>query len=100
MPDLAEKRMRCVKAGAVELLPLSKDAINGPSMIRNLVIIGAWTGEKDLALEQLHIATQGGNGPSYGSLKLNPMLDPLRGDPRFEQIVASLAPKDAPAPAK
>ncbi len=77
----------------VELLPLSKDAINGPSMIRNLAIIGAWTGEKDLALEQLRIATQGGNGPSYGALKLNPMLDPLRGDPRFEKIVASLAPK-------
>jgi TolB-like protein/Tfp pilus assembly protein PilF len=77
----------------VELLPVSKDAINGPRMILNLAIIGAWTGEKELALEQLRIATQGGNGPSYGSLKLNPMLDPLRGDPRFEKIVADLAPK-------
>jgi hypothetical protein len=28
-------------------------------------------------------------------LKLFPLWDPLRGDPRFEQIVASLAPKDA-----
>jgi len=30
---------------------------------------------------------------SCGALKLHPVWDPLRGDPRFEQIVASLAPK-------
>ena len=29
----------------------------------------------------------------YGALKLHPVRDPLRGDPRFEQIVASVAPK-------
>jgi TolB-like protein/class 3 adenylate cyclase len=77
----------------VELLPVAKDSINGAYMIVNLAIIGAWTGEKDLALEQLRIATQLPGGPSYGILKLNPRWDPLRGDPRFEQIVASLAPK-------
>ena len=80
---------------AVELLPVAKDSINGPRMITNLSIIAAWTGEKDLALEQLRIATQLPNGPPYGILKLFPMWDPLRGDPRFEQIVASLAPKAA-----
>ena len=32
---------------------------------------------------------------SYGALKLLPFWDPLRGDPRFEKIVASLAPKEA-----
>jgi hypothetical protein len=31
-------------------------------------------------------------------LKLFPFWDPLRGDPRFGQIVASLAPKDAASP--
>jgi TolB-like protein/Tfp pilus assembly protein PilF len=77
----------------VELLPVAKDSINGPLMISNLAIIAAWTGEKDLALEQLRIATQLPGGPPYGILKLTPMWDPLRGDPRFEQIVASLAPK-------
>ena len=77
----------------VELLPVAKDSINGPLMISNLAIIAAWTGEKDLALEQLRIATQLPGGPPYGILKLEPMWDPLRGDPRFEQIVASLAPK-------
>jgi hypothetical protein len=30
---------------------------------------------------------------SYGALKLLPFWDPLRGDPRFEKIVAELAPK-------
>jgi TolB-like protein/Tfp pilus assembly protein PilF len=77
----------------MELLPVSKDAINGASMIFNLAIIGAWNGEKELALEQLRILTQG-HRLSYGTLKLNPMLDPLRGDPRFEKIVADLAPKE------
>jgi hypothetical protein len=33
-------------------------------------------------------------------LKLFPFWDPLRGDPRFEQIVASLARKDAASPTK
>jgi tetratricopeptide (TPR) repeat protein len=80
----------------VELLPVSKDSINGARMIMNLAIIAAWVGEKDLALEQLRIATQTLPGPSYGELKLDPMLDPLRGDPSFEKIVASLAPKVGP----
>jgi hypothetical protein len=61
-------------------------------------VIAAWAGEKDLALQQLGTAvpTYGAAiATSYGMLKLFPFWDPLRGDPRFEQIVASLAPKDA-----
>ena len=79
----------------VELLPVSKDSINGPLMINNLAVIAAWTGEKDLAIEQLRIATQLPGGPAYGGLKLGAAWDPLRGDPRFEKIVNSLAPKRA-----
>ena len=45
--------------------------------------------------EQLAISAQDPVGVDYGDLKLNPMWDPLRGDPRFEKIVASLAPKAA-----
>jgi len=59
-------------------------------------MICAWTGEKDLACEQLANAAQ---FPSYlltyGRLRLLPFWDPLSGDPRFEKIVASLAPKEA-----
>jgi TolB-like protein/Tfp pilus assembly protein PilF/predicted Ser/Thr protein kinase len=79
---------------AVELLPTGKDAINGPLMRAYFAMIAAWVGEKDLACEQLAIAVRPPSTISYGQLKLLPCWDPLRGDPRFEKIVASLAPKE------
>jgi serine/threonine-protein kinase len=78
---------------AVELLPVEKDSLNGAAMIEYLALIAAWVGEKDLACEQLAIATRLPGSLSYGQLKLLPYWDLLRGDPRFEKIVASLAPK-------
>jgi serine/threonine-protein kinase len=78
---------------AVELLPVEKDAINGPLMIAYSAMIAAWVGDKDLACEQLAAAIRYPSSLSYGKLKLLPFWDPLRGDPRFEEIVASLAPK-------
>jgi serine/threonine protein kinase/tetratricopeptide (TPR) repeat protein len=78
---------------AVQLLPVEKDAINGPLMVEYLAMIAAWVGNKDLACEQLAQVTRSPSTVSYGQLKLLPFWDPLRGDPRFEQIVASLAPK-------
>ena len=78
---------------AVELLPVARDSINGAHMIEFFAIICAWTGEKDLALEQLATAIQIPGTLSYGQLKLHPFWDPLRDDPRFDEIVASLAPK-------
>jgi serine/threonine-protein kinase len=78
---------------AVELLPVAKDAINGPLMIEYLAMIAAWVGDKDLACEQLASVIRPPSTISYGQLKLLPFWDPLRGDPRFEKIVASLAPK-------
>jgi serine/threonine-protein kinase len=78
---------------AVELLPVAKDAINGVHMIEYFAITAAWAGEKDLAFEQLATATRLPSRVSYGQLKLHPFWDPLRGDPRFDRIVAALAPK-------
>jgi serine/threonine protein kinase/tetratricopeptide (TPR) repeat protein len=78
---------------AVELLPVEKDAINGPRMIAQLAMIAAWAGEKDLACEQLAIAIRPPAPITYGQLKLLPFWDPLRGEPCFEKIVASLAPE-------
>ena len=78
---------------AVELLPVTKDAIIGARLVQNLALVYAWTGEKDLALEQLSVAARLPSRLSYGHLRLHPYWDPLRGDPRFEKIVASLAPK-------
>jgi TolB-like protein/Tfp pilus assembly protein PilF len=79
---------------AVELVPISKDALDGTDMMLNLTIIYAWTGEKDLALKQLAEAAQVPSTLTYGWLRLHPDWDPLRGDPRFAKIVASLAPKE------
>jgi serine/threonine-protein kinase len=82
---------------AVELLPVKKDSINGMVMIEYLAVIAAWVGEKDLACEELATAVHcpsSGIDLSYGKLKLMPFWDPLRGEPCFEKIVASLTPKE------
>jgi TolB-like protein/Tfp pilus assembly protein PilF len=78
---------------AVELTPVSKNAIEGATLVRYLAIIYAWTGQKDRAIERLAETMRlPGSHISYGYLRLHPLWDPLRGDPRFETIVASLAP--------
>jgi tetratricopeptide (TPR) repeat protein len=76
---------------ATESLPVESQ------MLVYFAMIAAWAGEKDIALQYLAANAQSGGGylvASYGALKLLPFWDPLRGDPRFEKIVASLAPKD------
>jgi serine/threonine-protein kinase len=78
---------------AIELMPVEKDFTNGVHMIEHFAIIAAWVGEKDLACEQLAIAARLPGYVSYGELKLLPWWDPLRGYPRFEKIVARLAPR-------
>ena len=78
---------------ALELLPVEKDALVGQYLIRYFAVIAAWVGEKDLACEQLAIAVRPPSNVTYGELKLLPLWDPLRGEPCFEKIVASLSPK-------
>jgi hypothetical protein len=78
---------------AIELLSLQKDPVNGARMLEYFAVIAAWIGDKDLACEQLRKVIGLPSVVSYGKLKLMPFWDPLRGDPRFEKIVASLAPK-------
>jgi serine/threonine-protein kinase len=78
---------------AVELIPVGKSAIEGPLLIKYLAAIYAWTGDKGRAFEELDKAVHLPGYLSYGELRLHPIWDPLRGDPRFEKIVASLAPK-------
>ena len=62
-------------------------------MIQYSAIVAAWVGEKDVALQNLVKAAQLPGFVTYGRLKLLAWWDPLRGDPRFEKIVNSLAPK-------
>jgi TolB-like protein/Tfp pilus assembly protein PilF len=88
---------------AIALMPMEKDVNNGSRVTQYFAITAAWAGEKELALQQLETglrAPAAAQVLSYGALKLLPFWDPLRGDPRFEQIVASFAPKDAASPAK
>jgi len=79
---------------ACEVLPLTKDSWVGPIFENYLATIYATCGEKDAALEQLDRTAKLPVGITYGELKCDPDWDPLRGDPRFENIVQSLAPKD------
>jgi serine/threonine-protein kinase len=79
---------------AVDLLPVTKDSIVGALLVEKLALIYAWTGEKDLAFEQLSVAAKLPGFVSYGELRLHLYWGPLRADPRFEQIVASLAPNE------
>jgi serine/threonine protein kinase/tetratricopeptide (TPR) repeat protein len=79
---------------AVELAPIAKDSTDGPQVVFHLALIYTWTRERDLAIEQLEIVSKIPNGPTYGMLRLDPVWDSLRGDPRFEKMVASLAPKE------
>jgi hypothetical protein len=68
-----------------------------PDVLQYFAITAAWAGDKELALQQLEAGLRAPNASqmlSYGALKLFPIWDPLRGDPRFEKIVASLAPKE------
>jgi TolB-like protein/Tfp pilus assembly protein PilF/class 3 adenylate cyclase len=78
---------------ATEILPLNKDSWTGPIWITHLAAIYTWCGDKGAALQQLKTAAESPTGISYGELKSSPDWDSLRGDPRFDQIVASLAPK-------
>ena len=78
---------------ACDLLPVAKDAVDGTLLNIHLANVYALVGEKDLALQQLETLSRIPCGPAYGELRLDPEWDALRGDPRFEKIVASLAPK-------
>ncbi len=82
---------------AIALTPVEKDVSNGSLIIQYFAITAAWAGDKELALQQLETGLRAPDASlmlSYGALKLLPFWDPLRGDPRFEKIVASLAPKE------
>jgi TolB-like protein/Tfp pilus assembly protein PilF len=72
---------------AIEITPLAKNALHGAIVLTDFALICAWTGERDLAIQQLVALAKIPQGPTYGDLRLNPMWDPLRGDPRFEKLV-------------
>jgi serine/threonine protein kinase/tetratricopeptide (TPR) repeat protein len=91
---LGRKEEAIQEAGrAVEMLPISKDAVEGPPLVSKLALVYAWTNEPDLAFQELAISVESPGGVHYGELKLDPAWDPLREDRRFAKLLAKLAPK-------
>jgi serine/threonine protein kinase/tetratricopeptide (TPR) repeat protein len=78
---------------AAEMFPVSRDAVEGPGIARNVAIVYTLNNQADLAIKELAILADLPNGVDYGDLKLHPCWDPLRSDPRFEKLVAELAPR-------
>ena len=79
---------------AVDLMPVSKDIYDGALVLEGLAQVYTWTNEADRAIEVLEKLVTMPGYTNYARLKLHPMWNPLRGDPRFQKIVNSLAPKD------
>jgi serine/threonine-protein kinase len=79
---------------AMELLASVKNLPTEPYVRKSFAITCAWTGNRELALGQLEALTKMPGSYTYGNFRLSPLWDPLRGDPRFEKLVAALAPKE------
>ena len=79
---------------ACEILPVSKDAVDGPSILINLAVVYAWTNELDQAFTTLGPLTRMPFGIHYGQLKRDPYWQPLHKDSRYEKLLAELAPPD------
>jgi TolB-like protein/Flp pilus assembly protein TadD len=77
---------------AVALRPISRDAVDGPTVLTSLAMTYAWTGDVNSAIEQLAFLAKTPGGPDYGELKYCPAWDAVRNDPRFPPMLASLEP--------
>ncbi len=78
---------------AIDLMPISKDLYDGVLVLEGLAQVYTWSGDRDRAIELVQKLLTMPGYTNYGRLKLHPLWAPLRGDPRFEKIAASLAPK-------
>jgi TolB-like protein len=91
---LGEKEVAVGEAQhAIDLMPISKDIYDGALVLEGLAQVYAWSGDHGRAIELVQKLVTMPGYTNYGRLKLHPLWSPLRGDPRFEKIVASLAPK-------
>ncbi len=78
---------------AVEWMPVSRDAYDGPLVLQGLAQVYTWTRQPDQALAILRELMKQPGYLTYGYLRVDPAWDPLRADPRFPQFVQSFAPK-------
>ena len=92
--SLAQKDLALSEAQhAIDLMPTPKDIYDGALVLEGLAQVYTWTGDRDRAIELVQKLVAMPGYTNYGRLKLHPLWAPLRGDPRFEKIVNSLAPK-------
>jgi TolB-like protein/Flp pilus assembly protein TadD len=90
------KKQEAIAEGkrAVELLPESQDAFDGPLGTAALAQIYAWTGELDEAFRLLdHLLAIPAHGLTVPMLQVDPAWDPLRKDPRFQALIDKYAAK-------
>jgi TolB-like protein/Tfp pilus assembly protein PilF len=78
---------------AVELRPLTDDAVDGATVLSSLAMIYAWVGEVNAAIDQLAFLAKTPGGPPFGQLKYDPDWDAVRADPRFEPMLNGLQPR-------
>lgn len=76
---------------AVQLVPVSRDAVDGPAYATTLAKVYVWSGENDAALGELAAVVRLPRGPSYGELRFDPVWDEIRANPRFEEIMTQAA---------
>jgi TolB-like protein/Flp pilus assembly protein TadD len=89
LAGLGEKELAIAEGKrAVQLLPESQDALDGPKVTLALAQIYAWTGETDEAFQLLDRSLTTPNGITVFFLKLDPVWEPLRADPRFQALIA------------
>jgi TolB-like protein/Flp pilus assembly protein TadD len=78
---------------AVELRPISNDAVDGVAVIGNLAMTYAWVGDVDSAMERLVFLAKTPGGPDYGQLKFDPAWDAVRREARFAKMLGGLRPE-------
>jgi serine/threonine protein kinase/tetratricopeptide (TPR) repeat protein len=88
---------KSIKEGqrATEMRPISEDAVGGPTLALSLAALYGFADQPDAAFQELNVLIKmPGFFLHYGSLKTHPCWDPLRKDPRFDKLLAELAPRD------
>jgi TolB-like protein/Tfp pilus assembly protein PilF len=91
---LGQKQLALQEAQhAIDLMPISKDIYDGALALEGLAQVYTWTGEHDRAIEVLQELVSIPSYINYARLKFHPLWKPLHGNPKFDKIVASLAPK-------
>jgi TolB-like protein len=77
---------------AAAMLPISKDAVDGPVLATELAQVYVWAGENESAIQQLQMLKQVPRALTYGDIAKLSDWDPLRTDPRFQKLVSELKP--------